>query len=103
MGTPELPDKPAASRSSVFLRRAMSTLILWALVAGALAFESQLLFSVVIVAIGTLALLEFLGLLELEATPGWHACSGADQRCDPTQAVQVAGTQCESSRAVAGV
>ena len=49
----------------------MSTLILWVLVAGALAFESQLLFSVVIVTIGTLALLEFLGLLELEGAPGW--------------------------------
>lgn len=72
MGAPELPDKPFQSRRAVFFQRAMSTLILWILVAVALAFESQLLFSVLIVVIGTLALLEFLGLLELEGTPGWY-------------------------------
>lgn len=71
MAIPELPDKPIQSRRAVFFQRAMSTLILWLLVAGALALESQLIFSVLIVVIGTLALLEFLGLLKLEGTPGW--------------------------------
>jgi phosphatidate cytidylyltransferase len=71
MDTPELPDKPVQSRRAVFLQRAMSTLILWVIIAGALALQSSLLFSAVIVLIGTLTLIEFLGLLKLEGAPGW--------------------------------
>ncbi|MCP4849586.1 MAG: CDP-archaeol synthase [Verrucomicrobiaceae bacterium] len=71
MEPPDLPDKPAASRSSAFRRRAMSTLVLWVIIAGALALQSSMLFAVVIVLIGTLAFIEFLGLLKLEGSPGW--------------------------------
>jgi phosphatidate cytidylyltransferase len=70
METPQ-PDKPATSRSSVFRRRAMSTLVLWVIIAGALVVQSSLLFSAAIVLIGTLTFIEFLGLLKLEGTPGW--------------------------------
>ena len=49
----------------------MSTLILWVVIAGALALQSSQLFSVAIVLIGVLTFIEFLGLLNLEETPGW--------------------------------
>jgi phosphatidate cytidylyltransferase len=72
MDTPK-PDKPSASRSSVFLRRTLSTLILWVIIAGALVLQSSVIFAVAIVLIGILAFIEFLGLLKLKGSPGWGA------------------------------
>jgi phosphatidate cytidylyltransferase len=63
-------------RGAVFLRRATSTIVLWALIAGAIAFESAYLFSGLIVAVGVLAGLEFLGLLGLRGSRGWSAVRG---------------------------
>ena len=72
MDTPN-PDKPATSRSSVFFRRTLSTVVLWVIIAGALALKSSVIFAVAIVLIGTLAFIEFLGLLKLDGIPGWAA------------------------------
>lgn len=71
MADPVSTDQPGPGRT--FFRRATSTLVLWALLVGAIAFESAYLFSGMIVAVGVLSGLEFLGLLGLRGTPGWSA------------------------------
>ena len=67
------PQKPPAStgRAAVFARRATSTLVLWGLIAAAIAFQSTLLISILVVAIGTLGAIEFYGLLGLGGVRGW--------------------------------
>jgi len=73
MADPVPTDRPKPGRARTFFRRASSTLVLWALIVAAIALESPLLFSGLIVAVGVLAGFEFLGLLGLRGTPGWGA------------------------------
>lgn len=74
MADTPVPDKKP-SRAVVFARRATSTIALWVLIGGAIAWDSPVLLSAMVVVVGVLAALEFLVLLDLKAVRGWAGVS----------------------------
>jgi phosphatidate cytidylyltransferase len=78
--TPPAP-KPAATKRAIFFARSASTLALWALVFGALLTGHTFLCGVLVVGLGTLALREYLQMLQQEGTVarwthGWVLLAG---------------------------
>ena len=63
--------KEKQSKARVFISRASTTLVLWALIALAVCFEKPVIFSSIIVILGVLGLHEFLGMLNLKKTPAF--------------------------------
>ena len=61
------------SRSNVFRSRAISTVVLWALIAFAVYFDRPIIFSSIIILIGSLGIFEFFGLLGLRRTPAFQS------------------------------
>ena len=98
MAKPKSPAKKSAGKKTaarggkgeVLARRALSTVVLWGLVAAALATDSALLFYVLITVVGTLACGEFLALLGLRGTPGWAGVSLVAVICSAAHLIAVA-------------
>ena len=61
------------SRFNVFLSRSISTIVLWALIVVAVYFDKPIIFSSIIVLIGSLGIYEFFGLLGLRQTPAFQS------------------------------
>ncbi|MDG1852664.1 MAG: CDP-archaeol synthase [Verrucomicrobiales bacterium] len=61
------------NRSKVFRSRSISTIFLWALIASAVYFDRPIIFSSIIILIGSLGVYEFFGLLGLRATPAFQS------------------------------
>ena len=79
----------ASSKGSTFARRAGTTLVLWVIVAAAVAYESPMLVCGLVTVIGVLACMEFLGLLGLKGTPGWTGVCAVTVICTAGHLVAV--------------
>lgn len=60
------------NRSNVFRARSLSTIVLWALISSAVYFDRPIIFSSIIILIGSLGIYEFFGLLSLTRTPAFQ-------------------------------
>jgi len=61
------------SRFKIFLSRSISTIVLWALIAISVYFDKPIIFSFIIILIGSLGIYEFFGLLGLRQTPAFQS------------------------------
>jgi phosphatidate cytidylyltransferase len=61
------------NRSNVFRSRSISTIFLWALIVSAVYFDRPIIFSFIIILIGSLGIYEFFGLLGLRGTPAFKS------------------------------
>ena len=61
------------NRSNVFRARSLSTIVLWALISSAVYFDRPIIFSSIIILIGSLGIYEFFGLLGLRGTPAFQS------------------------------
>ncbi len=74
-------EPPKTSKRSVLAARTLSTVGLWIFIAAAMATGQPVLLYALLIAVGTLACAELLGLLDLRGTPGWGAACGVTVAC----------------------